>query len=65
VQPRDRHVLLVEPSDAYRAQLAEMIGGERVFVSPRGTAAACCRRPGRGRAGQSFDLIITGLDLPT
>ncbi|HLL87881.1 MAG TPA: response regulator, partial [Tepidisphaeraceae bacterium] len=60
IEPRARHVLLVEPDESKRAGVRELLGGEDLRIDVVGTAADAIA----AARDAVFDLVITAVDLP-
>jgi hypothetical protein len=60
IEPRIKHVLLVEPDEGKRAGAAELLGGEDLRLTAVGTAADAIA----AARDAVFDLLITAVDLP-
>jgi CheY-like chemotaxis protein len=60
LEPHKRSILMVEPDTAMQQRLVELAGGDDVEIVTFGSADEALN----SAKGRSFDLVVTGIDLP-
>jgi len=63
-EPRERQVLVIEPDDARRSEIAELVGGPDARITAGRNAAEALSAATAGEGGDRFDLVVMGLEMP-